>query len=116
MNTYRVTVRAALTDTIAVAAKSPEDAERVAMLCFMERLKYDEASTAIKELGDGTAVVTAETLCPAKQSDRLDTYVCSGCGESSPKVTFGPGWCKCPRCGAPPLPAVSEVGHVVPES
>ena len=109
MNAYRVTVRAALTDTIAVRAKSPEDAERVAMLCFNERLRYDEASTAIKELGDGTAVVMAEVLCPARSGDRVDTYTCSGCGESSPKTTFGPGWMTCPRCGAAPLPVESTV-------
>lgn len=107
MNTYRVTVRATLTDTIAVAAKSPEEAERVAMLCLTERLKYDPASTGITELEDGIPKLSAETLCPAKPGDRLDTYVCSGCGEPSPKVTFGPGWNTCPLCGQPPLPVTT---------
>ena len=109
MNAYRVRVSATVTDTIVVRARNPKDAERVASLCVTERITYDKSSAGNEERRDGVVDVSAETVSRGMPGDRIDTYTCSGCGESSPKTTFGPGWCKCPKCGAPPLPAESTV-------
>lgn len=107
MKAYMVRVSLFVSDNIVVHASSDEDAERVASMCARERIRYDVAD---KNLGDHPIGVDASTVRSARAGERLDTYMCSGCGGAYPKTMFGPGWCKCPKCGAPPVPTVSEVG------
>ena len=111
MNTYRVRVSSTVNDTIVVHAETPREAERVAKFCAAERMTYAKSDTADDEQEDGIVVVSASTVSRGRPGDRIDTYLCSGCNISSPKTAYGPGWNTCPRCGAPPVPAVS----VVPE-
>lgn len=109
MNTYRVQVILTVTDTIVVHAETPREAEAVAKFCGEERIKYSKSDTADDERDDGVVLVSAATVSRGRPGDRIDTYLCSGCDQAAPKTAYGPGWNTCPRCGAPPVPAVSVV-------
>lgn len=93
MKRFKVEVSVAITDTFVVEGENAKQAECAAHNVMEAHLGYTRGGKM-----HYAAVSLGET------EERPNTYVCSGCKTVLPKQAFGPGWLKCPLCGAPPVP------------
>lgn len=78
---------------VVVDTKRPEDAGRLAA----------DHVTRVLAAGGLTASINhaiGHWRRPLPPEAKAVTYTCSSCDVSSLKEDFGPGWIKCPSCGA----------------